>query len=557
LKTPPWGEEASTLHPLALLLGVTSLYLAAAKVGLTYAVVGSTVSLVWAPSGIALAALLVFGWRMAIGVALGAFLANVGTGIPLLAACSIAVGNTLGAVVGAGLLLRLPGFDKELKTRRDVFALILLGAMLGTMVSAAVGAATLAMVGTMQDPASVWLKWWLGDMMGVLVVAPPLLLATTSNLRAPPARKVAEALCLLAVLVGVSVKIFGAPELEAGRYYVAPLAVFPFLMWASLRFRQLGASLVTLVFSLVAVWGASRGTGPFMTGESLDDLVQWSAFTIVVAVTGLVLAVSIAGQRRAQSDLRRYVEKLEHHIAARTHDLVAINADLHKEMAERRKLEIALIRVSEEQRRAIGAELHDGLGQHLTSVSLLCASLRQGLARRAQPEAAAMARIEELIDEAAAMNRSAAHGLYPAALEHGGLVGALERLADDVNALQAMKCVVRAGPGVQVSDPMVAINLYRIAQEALNNAVKYSQACLMLIELRHVDGEHRLILRDDGIGLEAAHARADSGLGMFSMRYRASLLGGVLQVTGNLPRGTTIAVTYPDLERELEEPHHA
>jgi two-component system, NarL family, sensor histidine kinase FusK len=294
-----------------------------------------------------------------------------------------------------------------------------------------------------------------------------------------------------------------------------------------------------------------------MTGESLDDLVQWSAFTIVVAVTGLVLAASIAGQRRAQSDLRRHVEQLEHHIAARTHDLMAINADLHQEMAERRKLEIALIRVSEEQRRAIGAELHDGLGQHLTSVSLLCASLRQGLAARAQPEAAAMARIEELINEAAAMNRSAAHGLYPAALEHGGLIGALERLADDINALKAMKCVVRAGPGVQVSDPLVAINLYRIAQEALNNAVKYSQACQMLIELRRVDGEHRLILRDDGIGLEAAHARADSGLGMFSMRYRASLLGGVLQVTSNLPRGTTIAVTYPDLERQLEETHHA
>jgi signal transduction histidine kinase len=538
------------------LLGVTSLYLAAAKVGLTYAVVDSTVSLVWAPSGIALAALLVFGWRMAIGVALGAFLANVGTGIPLLAACSIAVGNTLAAVVGTMLLLRFPGFSIGLRTRSDVFALILLGAMLATMVSASVGAATLAMAGTMQDPAAVWLKWWLGDMIGVLVVAPPLLLATTATLRAPSAAKVAEALCLLAVLLVVSVKIFGAPELEAGRYYVAPLAVFPFLMWASLRFRQLGASLVTLVFSLVAVWGASRGTGPFMTGKSLDDLVQWSAFTIVVAVTGLVLAASIAGQRRAQSDLRRHVEKLEHHVAARTRDLMAINADLHKEMAERRKLEIALIRVSEEQRRAIGAELHDGLGQHLTSVSLLCASLRQGLAARAQPEAGAMARIEGLIGEAAAMNRSAAHGLYPAALEHGGLIGALERLADDVNALQAMKCVVRAGPGVQVSDPLVAINLYRIAQEALNNAVKYSQACLMLIELRRVDGEHRLILRDDGIGLDAAHTRADSGLGMFSMRYRASLLGGVLQVTSNLPRGTTIAVTYPDLERHLEEPHH-
>jgi signal transduction histidine kinase len=548
-----------TLHPFALLIGVTALYVAAAKVGLTYAVVGSTVSLVWAPSGIALAALLVFGWRMAFAVTLGAFLANLGTGIPLLAACSIAAGNTLEAVVGAGLLQRFPGFQIGLKTRRDVFALILLAAFLSTTLSALVGAATLAGAGVIatQDYATVWLKWWLGDMMGVLVVAPPLLFVARAALRAPSLWEVAEALCLVAILLIVSVKIFGAPELDAGRYYVAPLAVFPFLIWGALRFGQLGASLVTLVFSLVAVWGASQGTGPFVTGKSLPDLVQWCAFTIVVAVTGLMLAASVAGQQRAQAELRSYLEKLEHHVAARTRDLVAINADLHKEMAERRNLEIALIRVSEEQRRAIGSELHDGLGQHLTSLALLCAGLRQKLVRRAQPEAEAVLRIEELIGEAAAMNRSAARGLYPVALEHGGLVVALERLADDVNSLESMKCLVRAGPDVQVSDPLVAINLYRIAQEAINNAVKYSQAHLMEIELARVDGEHRLTLRDDGIGLDAGPARADSGMGMYSMRYRASLLGGILQVTENVPRGTTIAVKYPDLESQLEQPHSA
>jgi signal transduction histidine kinase len=422
-----------------------------------------------------------------------------------------------------------------------------------------VGVATLAGAGAVatQDYATVWLKWWLGDMMGVLVVAPPLLLATRAALRAPSPREVAEALCLVTILMIVSAKIFGAPELDAGRYYVAPLAVFPFLIWGSLRFGQLGASLVTLVFSLVAVWGASRGTGPFMAGKSLPDLVQWSAFMIVVAVTGLVLAASVAGQKRAQAELRSYLEKLEHHIAARTRDLVAINADLHKEMAERRNLEIALIRVSEEQRRAIGSELHDGLGQHLASLSLLCAGLRQKLIGRAQPEAEAIARIEELIDEAAAMNRSAARGLYPIALEHGGLIAALERLADDVNSLKAMKCLVRVGPDVQVKDPLVAINLYRIAQEALNNAVKYSQASLMTVELLRVDGVHRLTLRDDGIGLDAGPASIDSGMGMYSMRYRASLLGGILHITDNVPCGTTIAVTYPDLESQLEQPHSA
>lgn len=546
-------------HPVALLAAVTALYVAAAKAGLTYAVVGSTVSLVWAPSGIALAALLVFGWRMAFAVALGAFLANVGTGIPLLAACSIAAGNTLEAMAGTALLLRFRGFAIGLKTRRDVFALIVLGATVSTTLSASVGGATLVAAGAVaaQDFAGVWLKWWLGDMMGVLVVAPPFLLATRATLRAPTVREAAEAIGLLALLVAVSGKIFGAAELDASRYYVAPLAVFPFLIWASLRFRQLGASLVTLVFSLVAVWGASHGTGPFTPGESFADLVQWCAFTIVVAVTGLVLAASIAGQQRAQTELRSYLDKLEHHVAARTRDLVVINADLHKEMAERRNLEMALIRVGEEQRRAIGAELHDGLGQHLTSLSLLCASVRQKMVAGEQPEVGTITRVEELIGQAAAMNRSAARGLYPVALDHGGLVPALERLAEDVNALNAMKCQVRVGPGVQVNDPLTGINLYRIAQEAVHNAVKYSKARQMLIELVRVDAAHRLTLRDDGVGLGTAPTGLDAGIGMYSMRSRATLLGGTFEVTDTVPHGTTIAVTYPDAESQHEQPHRA
>lgn len=532
---------------VGLFIGITALYLAAAQAGLALAVVGNTVTLAWAPSGIALAALLLYGWRMAFAVALGAFLANAGTGVPLIAACSIAAGNALEALGGAWLLARFPGFDVGLRTRRDVLALIVLAAFFTTMISAFVGVATLAAIGTVlpQDYATAWVKWWLGDMMGMLVVAPPLLLWLREPMHAPSPGKVVEALCLLALLVIVTQRIFGSLELAPSRYDAAPMAVFPFVIWGSLRFRQPGASLVTLVCGLMVVWGASQGTGPFMSGDSFYDVVQWCTFSIIVAVTGLVLAASIAEQRDAQAQLRHSLEKLEERVAERTRELVAANAELHKEMAERRDLEIALIRVSEEQRRVIGSELHDGLGQHLTSLSLLCEILRQKLIDRAQPEAEAVQRIGELIAEAAAMNRTAARGLYPVALEHGGLSAALERLAEDTNSLQTMKCVVCVGRHVQVHDPLVAINLYRIAQEAVNNAVKYSQAGLIRIDLARVDGQHRLTVSDDGIGFRAG---ADTGMGMYSMRYRANLLGGMLQISDNVPRGTTVTVTYADPE---------
>jgi signal transduction histidine kinase len=547
-----------TLSFYAHWLGVTVLYVAAAKAGLMYAIVGSTVTLLWAPSGIALTAILIYGWRMAFAVALGALLANSWTGLPFLAVCSIAAGNTLEALVGAWLLVRLANAQNFLETRRDVFALIALAAIFTTTLSASVGVTTLVWVGTVafEDYSTVWLKWWLGDMMGVLVVA-PLILSWRHLERAPSPQKVVEALCLIAALAVVSFKIFGAPELAVGGYYPASLALFPFVIWSALRFQQRGASLVTFVISLLAIWGTSQGTGPFVVESPVDSLMRWCAFAIVVAITGLLLAASVAEQRRAQTELKSSHAELEQRVEERTLDLASTNANLNREMDERRSLEIELIRVSEEQRRVIGCELHDGLGQHLTSLSLLSASLQQQLTNRAQPEASAARRIGELIDEATTMTRSVARGLYPVALEYGGLLAALEQLADHTRSLHKMDCILGDGSEVQLHDPLVAINLYRIAQEAITNALKYSQASLMRINLARIDGKVQLTLSDDGIGINTSRLASATGLGMHSMHYRASLIGGRMEIDSDAQQGTTITVTYPDLEGQSEQPSRA
>jgi signal transduction histidine kinase len=545
-------KQTSTF--LVLLAGVTILYAAAATGGLMYAVVGSTVTLVWAPSGIALAALLVYGYRLSLGVALGAFLANAWTGIPLAAAAGIALGNTLEALAGAFFLLRLARFHHALDRRQDVFALIVLAAIFSTTLSASVGTAalTLGRMTSFAEYPAVWLKWWLGDMMGVLVVAPPLLLWLGHPRPALSALKTLEAVCLVAALVLVSHKIFGAPELAVNGYYPASLAVFPFVIWGALRFGQWGASLVTLVVSILAIWGTTQGTGPFVVDLPVDSLVRWCAFAIVVAVTGLLLAASVAEQRCAQADLQSSHAELEQRVRERTRDLAAINTALRREMTERRRLETALIRVSEDQQQAIGRELHDGLGQHLSGLALFSATLQQKLSERAQPEAEAARQIVELVNQATAMTRSVARGLYPAALEFGGIAAALEQLANHTRSLQGMDCVFHCEPTLQVRDPLVAINLYRIAQEAIHNAVKYSQASQLRIDLTHLDGTHQLAISDDGIGVDAARIWQGQGLGMHSMRYRASLLGGVFAIARNAQGGTRIVIIYPDPEKQRE-----
>lgn len=531
---------------------VILLYVAAAKAGLAYAIVGSTVTLMWAPSGIALVALLVYGYRMSIAVVSGAFLANAWTGVPLFAVTTIAIGNTSEALIAVFLLVRVARFHGAMDTRRDVFAFIGFAAILSTMSSATVGVASLtaASVVDFGDYGNVWMKWWLGDTMGVLLVAPLLLSLLNRPPPAPEPQKLLEAFCLCIALVFVSLKIFGAPKLAGQGYYAAALAVFPFVLWGALRFGQIGASVVTLLVSLLAVWGTYNGTGPFALEQPVDSLVRWCAFAIVVAVTGLLLAASVTEQRHANEELALSYAELEQRVLERTRDLAAVNVDLEREMARRRRLQAELVLASEKQAQAIGRELHDGLGQHLTSAALFCATLRQHLVDRSQPEAKAAQRIEELINDALAMTRSVARGLYPVALEVGGLSAALRQLVEHTRTLLERDCSFVCDARVQVRDPVAALNLYRIAQEAMSNAVKYSQANHLQIELSKFDGKYRLTISDDGIGIESA--LQSEGLGMNSMRYRAHLLGGDLDIHSNGQQGTIVSVTYPDPENQSE-----
>ena len=528
-------------------LGVALLYFATAQGGLTFAVVGGTVTLVWPPSGIALVAILAFGYRMAYGIAVGAFLVNAWTDVPLAVAGGIAVGNTFEALAGGWLLRRLAGFRATLERRRDVFALICLAAGLATVISACIGVTALTVGGVVHpgDFFPVWLKWWLGDMMGVLVVAPPLLVWLSHPRPRVSFRLGVEAVALLATLLSVGYAIFLAPDLAAQGYYPAALAVFPFVIWGALRFELWGATLVTLVVALLAILGTTQGTGPFAVDSPVDSLVRWCTFANVVAITGLLLAALGAEQRRAQQALRDSHDELERRVAERTDQLACINAGLKKEMAERKRLAAELIRAEENQQRAVGRELHDGLGQQLTSIAFFGATLRQQLEEQARPEADAARRIVELIGQATETVRAVARGLYPAVLEFGGLRAALAQLAANTSSLKGIACEFRADEAIRVEDPLVAINLYRVAQEAVNNAVKHGRVSHMHIELSRIDGLHRLSISDDGTGFDPATIGNGQGMGLHNLRYRAGLLGGELIMNNNRQGGTTVAVVYP------------
>ena len=273
-------------------------YFTAAKLGLELASANASVTAVWPPTGIALAALVLGGRSLWPGVALGAFLANVTTDVPVYTAAGIAVGNTLEAVIGAWLLERV-GFRPSLRRLRDILALAGLAAVVSTAISATIGIASLSVGDSLADDAvSAWRVWWLGDMGGDLLVAPLLfVLVTRWPYRDLPGRDV-EAVVLLAALVGTSLILFTN---EPPAVYV----IFPLMVWAAVRFLQPGATAAAVVVAAIAVTFTANDSGPFVQESRDDSLLLAQSFSALTGVTALFLAALTDQGRRAEHRAQR------------------------------------------------------------------------------------------------------------------------------------------------------------------------------------------------------------------------------------------------------------
>lgn len=542
-----FAHASPTVVAIFRQVAVALLYFVLGRAGMDMAVDGSQVTPFWPPSGFALVAILAYGYPMAMGIAMGSFALCLSVGLPPLVSLGIGIGNNFEYLGGAFLLRRLAGFHLAMDRRRDVFALIFFAATVATTFSALSGLPVLILGGveTWSNYGWSFLKWWQGGMGGVLLMAPPLLVWLTQPSPRFSLKQGLEAAALLVSMLLVWGLIFNIPTHQAQGYYPAALAVFPFVIWGAVRFGVLGVGLVNLINALLAHYGSSYGVGPFAGASPMDGVVRWYLFTNIVASIGLLLAASIATERQARKELKESHDELESKVLARTAELAQTNADLQQEMAMRERLETALIQVSETQQKAIGRDLHDGLGQHLTSIAFFGAAVQQKLDAQKRPEATDVQRMVDLVNQSIDKTRRVARGLYPVVLESQGLAAALEELADNTRSLKGVACVLAADPAVTVDDPVVAINLYRVAQEAIHNAIKHGKARQVWIELSCRGSNGCLSISDDGVGIDPERIGPSPGLGMYSLRERASLLGGTLDIATNPQGGTTVAVIYP------------
>lgn len=295
-----------------LILAVAVVYFAAGRLGLQRQVVvgGAKVTPLWPPTGIALASLLTMGLRIWPGIAIGEFLVIISIGPFSGASAAIVAGSTL-APLCACLMLRRVDFRIALDRLRDGVALVFLGALAGMLISATVGSVTLLVTGSLRwgEFWTVWTAWWTGDAMGVLVIAPLLLVGLTVKLpeEINPYRW-AEGLLVLAGIGFVTVLV---THTSLDLLFL----VFPLLIWAALRFQLVGAVLGVLVVSVFAIGAATYREGPFALQSTVEIMVTLQALNGAAALTTLLLAAVITERRSTYEKIAQACQALSELVA--------------------------------------------------------------------------------------------------------------------------------------------------------------------------------------------------------------------------------------------------
>jgi integral membrane sensor domain MASE1 len=289
------NSRAFPVSKISKLVIVFLLYVLFAKIGLAIHPVSGFATVVWPPTGIALASLLIFGIELWPAIVLGAFFVNLNTGAPVPAAAGIGFGNALEAIVGVYLLERF-SFSRSLIKIRDVLLLLGVAAIGSTSISATIGVASLFLGGLVGSEVLVktWVAWWIGDMLGALIVTPLVLVWFNKGLSFTINEKRATEFFLwLTFFVITETIVFDQFIWAVPKNFPISFLAFPALIWGALRFGQ--RTIITALFAVdfFAIWGTLMGFGPFFRGDIQASLLLLQIFVIVASATILILNTSI------------------------------------------------------------------------------------------------------------------------------------------------------------------------------------------------------------------------------------------------------------------------
>jgi signal transduction histidine kinase len=298
----------------------------------------------------------------------------------------------------------------------------------------------------------------------------------------------------------------------------------------------------------LAAWFVGRGFGLLMSVLSAivsigGDVLARARYSSpwVPIWNALILMVFYFIVVWLLTSLRSLHRGLELRVQARTQAL-------RREMAERQRLEEEILKVSDREQRRIGHDLHDNLCQHLTATALAGQVLGERLAAKSLPEAADATKVVQLVEQGIDVARNLARGLYPVDMQVEGLMGAFQELSANITRHGRFHCIFECQQPVLIEDDATATHLYRIAQEAVRNAMQHSRCKRIEITLSEAGGVVKLMVEDDGVGLPE-NPLPGAGLGIRIMAHRASMIGGSFSVEPAPTGGTTVTCSLPKVSK--------
>jgi signal transduction histidine kinase len=541
----PFVASDSRLWPLAppaywlAIPLITAAYAAVAAVSLAFAIPPGYASAIWPPAGIALFACLALGPRIWPGIVLGAAIANLGViGTPMLAALLIGTGNAAEAVV-AGLLIRRfirirHRFDAPAAVWK--FAVIAFGAAL---VAATCGVATLAVAGQVpwNEFAVHWITWWLGDATGIVIVAPLLLCwSEPGNGRTAGERRI-EYQLFAALLLLCGVLVLASRYANEAVQTLAYLMI-PMVTWAAARLDQRAVTAASFAISAVAVLDMLDGAAAMFSPLALNEsLLLLQLFVSAVALTGLTLSALAGEVVRSHARLEQSNAALEQRVKERSEQL-------ERTLAHQLLLAKRMVRIRDEERKRLAADLHDGVAQDVTALGVSLDLIR--VERRAKSANWLDARLDEALAiarRAGAALREAIGGLRLPGLEGVALSTALHRHAAEYEARTGILVNVDSVPGRDTLTLQVKDALLRICLEAFANVAKHADATTVRVTLQTGARITQLSVQDDGCGFDPEGPEPLNGpprSGLQIMRERATALGGELRVRSVPGAGTCV-----------------
>ena len=516
LALPPAGHAdgrrtVNRSRDAALVVLVATAYFVGTKIGFALTPGNEPIAMFWPPNAILLGALLLAPVRLwapfLVALVPAHFLAQSQSGVPVVTSLGWLIGNSSEALLGALLICGWRRQPAVFRSVRGVTRFLVFGVILAPLLTSFLDAAIV--VGT-QWGRGYWVLWitrLLSNMLAQLTITPTIVEAgrIAMSIGRPPRRFRWEAIALAAAVVLSSLLVFRTdaamrPDIPALIYLPLPL-----LLWAAMRFGPAGLSASLLTTAVVSIQSVMHGHGPFISTSVADSVMSMQVFLCTIGAPLLVLAVVATERLRATQSLRETSRKL--------------------------------IGAQEDERQRIARDLHDGIGQTLALAEL---GLDRVIAdeRHRPATSAALRTLRGQMTTVSQALWEVSHGLYPWNLEYIGLAHALHRLCADLQRETQLEihCETTGIPDCLPAD--VALCLYRVAQEALQNIVRHSEATSASVSVRA--HRRRLILQigDDGIGFNQTTVTA--GLGLASVRERLAAVDGGIEIDSTPGGGTRL-----------------